>query len=199
MRSDAKSDRHALLRMMTPRATTPLITTGPIRAPAPAKFSSRDRPSLDCSRVESGRFLQGVDEKIVKRKVGTLIEEKVIRLAKRRTADEGRSLSQVTKHALLRFLNQPEARPEDRHRAYAVSGSGARPGSCVRRQRQQARRHVCCDPRSGAKTSGWSDVEKLVAEFASRPATQQCSYASCQVSRVSSPGHNDSCMRLAGL
>ena len=41
----------------------------------------------------------------MKRKVGTLIDEEVIRHAKRRAAEEGRPLSDVIQDALVSYLN----------------------------------------------------------------------------------------------
>ncbi len=54
----------------------------------------------------------------MKRKVGTLIEEKVMRQAKRRAAEEGRSLSHVIQEALLHYLAETETRPDNREHAY---------------------------------------------------------------------------------
>ncbi|MBI5569680.1 MAG: hypothetical protein HY914_07015 [Desulfomonile tiedjei] len=56
----------------------------------------------------------------MKRKVGALIEDKVMRRAKRRAVEEGRSLSQVIQNALLRYLDESESHPEDREKAYAA-------------------------------------------------------------------------------
>jgi hypothetical protein len=54
----------------------------------------------------------------MKQKVGTLIEEEVMRLAKRRAAEEGRSLSEVIQDALVRYLNTGSSSPKERERAY---------------------------------------------------------------------------------
>jgi hypothetical protein len=54
----------------------------------------------------------------MKLKVGTLIEEEVIRLAKRRAADEGRSLSEVIQDALIQYLSTGAVNPKEPKLAY---------------------------------------------------------------------------------
>lgn len=54
----------------------------------------------------------------MKQKVGTVIEEEVMRLAKRRAAEEGRSLSDVIQDALIRYLHAGAAHPKEREAAY---------------------------------------------------------------------------------
>jgi hypothetical protein len=54
----------------------------------------------------------------MKQKVGTLIEEEVMRLAKRRAAEEGRSLSGVIQDALVQYLRRKGASPKERKMAY---------------------------------------------------------------------------------
>ncbi len=54
----------------------------------------------------------------MKRKVGTLIEDEVMRLAKRRAAEEGRPMSDVIQDALIRYLHAGAAHPKEREAAY---------------------------------------------------------------------------------
>jgi hypothetical protein len=56
----------------------------------------------------------------MKRKIGTLIEEDVIRLAKRRAADEGRPLSDLIQDALVSYLSAGIPDPRKREAAYEV-------------------------------------------------------------------------------
>jgi plasmid stability protein len=54
----------------------------------------------------------------MKLKVGTLIEEEVFRLAKRRAAEEGRSLSDMFQEALVQYLSAGTVSPKEREMAY---------------------------------------------------------------------------------
>jgi hypothetical protein len=54
----------------------------------------------------------------MKQKVGTLIEEEIMKLAKRRAAEEGRPLSDVIQDALVRYLRKEAASPKERKMAY---------------------------------------------------------------------------------
>jgi hypothetical protein len=56
----------------------------------------------------------------VKQKVGTLIDEEIIRLAKRRAAEEGRPLNDVIQDALVSYLNRGSADPKERDAAYRL-------------------------------------------------------------------------------
>ncbi len=56
----------------------------------------------------------------MKQKVGTLLEEDVLRRAKRRAVDEGRPLSDVIQDALERYLSMGLAEPAKREAAYAL-------------------------------------------------------------------------------
>jgi len=56
----------------------------------------------------------------MKQKVGTLLEEDVIRRAKRRAADENRPLSDVIQDALERYLSEGMAEPARREAAYQL-------------------------------------------------------------------------------
>lgn len=56
----------------------------------------------------------------MKMKVGTLLEEDVVRRAKRRAVDEGRPLSDVIQDALERYLSMGLAEPAKREAAYAL-------------------------------------------------------------------------------
>jgi hypothetical protein len=56
----------------------------------------------------------------MKQKIGTLIEQEIMRLAKRRAAEEGRSLSDLIQEALVQYLRKDDASPKDRKLAYHV-------------------------------------------------------------------------------
>jgi hypothetical protein len=56
----------------------------------------------------------------MKRKVGTLIEDEVIRLAKHRAADEGRPLSDLIQDALVSYLSKSVPKPKERDAAYQI-------------------------------------------------------------------------------
>jgi hypothetical protein len=53
----------------------------------------------------------------MKKKVGTLIEEKTMRLAKRKAAEEGRPLSDLIHDALQEYLRKGGATPKERKAA----------------------------------------------------------------------------------
>lgn len=57
---------------------------------------------------------------MMKRKIGTLLEEEVIKLVKRRAADEGRPLSDVIQDALVSYLNNKLPDPKKREAAYEL-------------------------------------------------------------------------------
>ncbi len=54
----------------------------------------------------------------MKRKVGTLLEEDVLRKAKRRAADEGRSLSDLMQDAIANYLSSRAVEPATREAAF---------------------------------------------------------------------------------
>jgi hypothetical protein len=56
----------------------------------------------------------------MKQKVGTVIEEDVLRRAKRRATDEGRPLSDVIQDALERYLSEGVPEPARRDAAYQL-------------------------------------------------------------------------------
>ncbi len=56
----------------------------------------------------------------MKQKIGTLIEEDIMRLAKRRAAEDGRSLSDLIQDALVQYLSAGAASPKERELAYCV-------------------------------------------------------------------------------
>lgn len=56
----------------------------------------------------------------MKRKLGTLVEEKVMRLAKRRAAEEGRPLNELIEDALVRYLREHSPSPKEREMAYQL-------------------------------------------------------------------------------
>jgi hypothetical protein len=56
----------------------------------------------------------------MKRKIGTLIEEEVIKLAKRRAMEEGRPLSDLIQDALISYLNDRLPDPRKREEAYQL-------------------------------------------------------------------------------
>ena len=57
---------------------------------------------------------------LMKQKVGTLIEEDVLRLAKRRAVDEGRPLSNLIQDALETYLSTKVVDPAKRETAYQL-------------------------------------------------------------------------------
>ena len=56
----------------------------------------------------------------MKRKIGTLIEEEVIKLMKHRAADEGRPLSDLIQDALVSYLSKGVPEPKKRKAAYQM-------------------------------------------------------------------------------
>jgi hypothetical protein len=56
----------------------------------------------------------------MKKKIGTLIEENTMRLAKRKAAEEGRSLSDVIQDALVEYLRKQAATPKERKMAFRL-------------------------------------------------------------------------------
>jgi hypothetical protein len=54
----------------------------------------------------------------MKRKLGTLLEEKVMRLAKRRAAEEGRPLNELIEDALVQYLGGKRPPAREREMAY---------------------------------------------------------------------------------
>jgi hypothetical protein len=54
----------------------------------------------------------------MKKKIGTLIEENTMRLAKRKAAEEGRSLSELIQDALVQYLRKETATPKERKMAF---------------------------------------------------------------------------------
>jgi hypothetical protein len=56
----------------------------------------------------------------MKQKVGTLLEEDIVRRAKRRAADEGRPLSDLIQDALEHYLSKGVPEPARRDAAYQL-------------------------------------------------------------------------------
>ncbi len=56
----------------------------------------------------------------MKRKIGTLIEDEVIKLVKHRAADEGRPLSDLIQDALVSYLSKSVPKPREREAAYQI-------------------------------------------------------------------------------
>jgi len=56
----------------------------------------------------------------MKQKIGTLLEDEIVRRAKRRAAEEGRSISDLIQDALLQYLHKEAATPKERKMAYRV-------------------------------------------------------------------------------
>lgn len=54
----------------------------------------------------------------MKQKIGTQIEEEIMKLAKRKAAEEGRSISDLIQDALVQYLRKDLASPNDRRMAY---------------------------------------------------------------------------------
>ena len=56
----------------------------------------------------------------MKRKVGTLLEEEVLKLAKHRAFEEGRPLSDVIQESIVHYLSNKVPDPKKRERAYQI-------------------------------------------------------------------------------
>jgi hypothetical protein len=56
----------------------------------------------------------------MKQKIVTLIEDDLMQLAKRRAAEERRSLSDLIQDALVRYLRKEAATPKERQIAYRL-------------------------------------------------------------------------------
>ena len=56
----------------------------------------------------------------MKKKIGILIEERVMRLAQCRAAEEGRSLSDLIQDALVSYLSDKVPDPKKRENAYQL-------------------------------------------------------------------------------
>ena len=56
----------------------------------------------------------------MKKKVGTLLDEEIIRHAKRRAAEEGRPLNDVIQDALSSYLSNKVPDPKKRQKAYQL-------------------------------------------------------------------------------
>lgn len=56
----------------------------------------------------------------MKQKIGTQIEEEIMRLAKRKAASEGRSISDLIQDALVQYLSMGASSPKERDMAYQV-------------------------------------------------------------------------------
>ena len=54
----------------------------------------------------------------MKQKIGTIIEEDIMRLAKRKAAEEGRPLSELIQDALVQYLRKGAATPKERKMAF---------------------------------------------------------------------------------
>ena len=56
----------------------------------------------------------------MKKKIGTLLEEEVIKLIKHRAADEGRPLSDIIQDALVTYLSKSVPKPKEREAAFQL-------------------------------------------------------------------------------
>jgi hypothetical protein len=59
-------------------------------------------------------------ELVMKKKIGILLDEKIIRQAKRRAVEEGRPLSDVIQDALTSYLSGKVPDPKKREKAYQL-------------------------------------------------------------------------------
>ncbi len=79
----------------------------------------------------------------MRQKLGTLIEEKVMRLAKRRAAEEGRPLYEIIEEALTSYLNGQASSQNEREAAYHMFCE--RPLKLSRKQFRQILEEDCWD------------------------------------------------------
>ena len=79
----------------------------------------------------------------MRQKLGTLIEEKVMRLAKRRAAEEGRPLYEIIEEALTSYLKGQASSQNEREAAYHMFCE--RPLKLSRRQFRQILEEDCWD------------------------------------------------------
>ena len=56
----------------------------------------------------------------MKQKIGTQIEEEIMKLVKRKAAEEGRSISDLIQDALVQYLSTGAASPKEREMAYQL-------------------------------------------------------------------------------
>ncbi|MGE5305382.1 MAG: hypothetical protein ACM3TN_18895 [Alphaproteobacteria bacterium] len=56
----------------------------------------------------------------MKQKIGTVIEEDIMRLAKRKAVEEGRPLSELIQDALVQYLRKGAATPKERKMAFRL-------------------------------------------------------------------------------
>lgn len=56
----------------------------------------------------------------MKQKIGTQIEEELMKLAKRKAAEEGRSISDLIQDALVQYLRKNTTAPSERRMAHHV-------------------------------------------------------------------------------
>jgi hypothetical protein len=62
----------------------------------------------------------GPMEQTVKRKVGILLEEGILKLAKHSALEEGRPLSDVIQESIVHYLSNKVPDPKKRERAYQI-------------------------------------------------------------------------------
>ena len=56
----------------------------------------------------------------MKKKIGTLLEEEVLKLAKHRALEEGRPLSDVIQESIVHYLSNRVPDPKKKERAYQI-------------------------------------------------------------------------------
>jgi ribosomal protein L12E/L44/L45/RPP1/RPP2 len=56
----------------------------------------------------------------MKQKIGIQIEEEIMKLVRRKAADEGRSISDLIEDALVQYLSAGAASPKEREMAYQL-------------------------------------------------------------------------------
>jgi hypothetical protein len=56
----------------------------------------------------------------MKQKISTVIEAEILRVAKQRAAEERRPLSELVREALMKYLGENAATPEERKMAYKL-------------------------------------------------------------------------------
>jgi len=83
------------------------------------KIRSGGKSSFSINAQVSGHGeREGQRRKVMKLKIGTQIEKEIMKLTKRKAAEEGRSISDLIQDALVQYLSAGAASPKEREMAY---------------------------------------------------------------------------------